>query len=59
LNWRLVQVPESVRDYIILHELAHLREMNHSRRYWRVVEELCPNYREAEDYLRKHSGLLR
>jgi len=59
LNWRLIQVPESVRDYIIFHELAHLREMNHSRRYWDVVAELCPNYREAEDYLRKHSSLLR
>ena len=59
LNWRLVQVPEFVRDYIILHELAHLREMNHSRRFWQVVEELCPDFRRAEDFLRKHAGLLR
>jgi len=59
LNWRLIQVPESVRDYIILHELAHLREMNHSRRFWQVVEEICPDFQLAEDYLRKHSGLLR
>jgi predicted metal-dependent hydrolase len=55
----LVQVPEFVRDYIILHELAHLREMNHSRRFWQVVEELCPDFRRAEDFLRKHAGLLR
>ena len=59
LNWRLIQVPEYVRDYIILHELAHRREMNHSRRFWRVVEDLCPDYQRAEEYLQKHSGLLR
>ena len=58
LNWRLIQTPDFVRDYIILHELAHRREMNHSRRFWREVERLCPNYREAERWLRQHAGLL-
>lgn len=57
LNWRLVQAPESVRDYIILHELAHLREMNHSDRFWAHVAELCPGWREAERWL-KHNGSL-
>ncbi|HOB97425.1 MAG TPA: SprT family zinc-dependent metalloprotease [Verrucomicrobiota bacterium] len=52
LNWRLIQVPEPVRDYIILHELAHLREMNHSARFWSEVAKLCPSYREAERWLR-------
>ena len=59
LNWRLVQTPASVRDYIVFHELAHLREMNHSRRFWSEVEEMCPGYREAERWLKNHSGLLR
>jgi hypothetical protein len=59
LNWRLVQVPPSVRDYIILHELMHLREMNHSARFWALVELVCPEFREAERWLRRHSGLLR
>ncbi len=54
LNWRLVQTPLHVRDYLIAHELAHLREMNHSRRFWRVVEELFPGWREAERWLREH-----
>ncbi len=58
LNWRLVQAPESVRDYIILHELAHLREMNHSQRFWREVERMCPGYEEAERWLNRHAGLL-
>jgi predicted metal-dependent hydrolase len=59
LNWRLIQTPPFVRDYICLHELAHLREMNHSRRFWRVVEQLCPDYRAAEKWLKQHSSLLR
>jgi predicted metal-dependent hydrolase len=59
LNWRLIQVPASVRDYIILHELAHLREHNHSPRFWAVVAEFCADYRQAEAWLKVHRGLLR
>ena len=59
LNWRLVQTPPFVRDYIILHELMHLRQMNHSARFWREVEGVCPEYEQAEDWLKRHSGLLR
>jgi predicted metal-dependent hydrolase len=59
LNWRLIQTPEFVRDYIILHELMHLRQMNHSARYWQEVEGVCPEYRLAEKWLKQHSGLLR
>jgi predicted metal-dependent hydrolase len=58
LNWRLVQTPDFVRDYIILHELAHLRHMNHSARFWREVERLCPEYRTAEHWLKKQGGWL-
>jgi predicted metal-dependent hydrolase len=52
LNWRLVQVPVAVRDYIIHHELAHLVVPNHSRRFWREVERLCPDWRASEGWLR-------
>lgn len=58
LNWRLVQTPEAVRDYIIYHELMHLREMNHSARFWARVAEVCPGWREAERWLKRHGSLV-
>jgi len=58
LNWRLVQTPESVRDYIVYHELMHLREMNHSARFWARVEEVCPNWREAERWIKRNGSLV-
>ncbi len=54
LNWRLVQMPADVRDYVIIHELMHVRQPNHSRRFWREVESVCPAWRDAERWLRKH-----
>jgi predicted metal-dependent hydrolase len=59
LNWRLIQTPPPVQDYIIIHELMHLREMNHSPRYWREVESVCSEYRVAERWLKQNSHLLR
>jgi predicted metal-dependent hydrolase len=59
LNWRLVQTPNYVRDYIITHELMHLLEMNHSTRFWKKVEEHSPLYLKAELWLRKDGKLLR
>ena len=58
LNWRLIQTPSFVSDYIILHELMHLREMNHSRRFWREVEQVCPEYSKAEGWLKDHEGAI-
>ena len=58
LNWRLIQAPEAVRDYIIYHELAHLWEMNHSDRFWARVERVCPGWREAEHWLKRSGSLL-
>lgn len=52
LNFRLVQMPPAVCEYVLLHELMHLRQQNHSRRYWRLVEDACPAFREAERWLR-------
>jgi predicted metal-dependent hydrolase len=54
LNWRLVQMPPSVSDYVILHELMHVRHPNHSRRFWREVAGVCAWWREAERWLRKN-----
>ncbi len=58
LNWRLIQTPDFVRDYIIHHELMHLKEMNHSDRFWARVEEVCPEWREAELWLKRNGSLL-
>lgn len=58
LNLRLVQTPPAVCDYVLLHELMHLRQQNHSRRYWRLVEEVCPGFREAERWLRVEGKAL-
>lgn len=58
LNWRLVQTPEFVRDYIIYHELMHLREMNHSDRFWARVEEVCPGWRDAERWIKRNGSLV-
>lgn len=59
LNWRLIQTPPWVQDYLILHELMHLREMNHSPRFWGLVQECCPDYTQAEAWLNAHVFLLR
>jgi hypothetical protein len=56
LNWRLILTPDSVRDYIIHHELMHLREMNHSARFWACVEEVCPGWRAAEAWIKRNGG---
>jgi len=58
LNWRLIQTPDFVRDYVILHELAHLRHMNHSARFWREVRSLCPDYERAKQWLKERRHLL-
>jgi hypothetical protein len=59
LNWRLIQTPAFVRDYLVVHEIMHLKEMNHSSRFWREVERACPDYEAAEQWLKRHSSLLR
>jgi predicted metal-dependent hydrolase len=52
-SWRLIMAPPFVLDYLAAHEVAHLKELNHSARYWRIVEKLDPNWRAAEAWLTK------
>ncbi len=56
-NWRLVMAPVAVLDYVVVHELMHRREMNHSPSFWKGVEEQCPDYRLHRSWL-KQNGLL-
>ena len=58
LNWRLIQVPDFVREYVLLHELMHRRELNHSRRFWRLVAACCPRHLEARRWLKREGKLL-
>jgi predicted metal-dependent hydrolase len=58
LNWRLVQMPDPVCDYVLVHELMHLRVANHSRRFWRQVAAVCPEYELARAWLRRHGREL-
>jgi predicted metal-dependent hydrolase len=51
LNWRLILVPPFVREYVMIHELMHRRELNHSQRFWRHVAAACPRYDEARRWL--------
>ena len=58
LNFRLVQMPSQVSDYVLLHELMHLKQQNHSRRFWRLVEAVYPMFRDAERWLRTQGKTL-
>jgi predicted metal-dependent hydrolase len=51
-NYRLIYLPDSLRDYVIVHELCHLQEMNHSASFWHLVAKTMPDYRELRKKLR-------
>lgn len=57
-NWRLMQAPEWVRFYVIVHELAHLTYMNHSTLFWQRVKTFCPEYLLAKEWLKQHQSQL-
>jgi predicted metal-dependent hydrolase len=57
-NWRLVMAPDDVIDYVVVHELAHLREKNHTRRFWNIVGQYDPNYEAHVDWLTENSARL-
>ena len=59
LNWRLVQMPEWVRDYVLVHELMHLRRLDHSPKYWALVAAACPDFERARRWLRELGRGLR
>ncbi|MEM4255330.1 MAG: SprT family zinc-dependent metalloprotease [Candidatus Norongarragalinales archaeon] len=58
LNWRIIMAPPSVIDYVIIHELAHLKEKNHTKEFWELVKNAMPNYEEKREWLRVNGTLL-
>ena len=59
LNWRLIMVPPSIYNYVIIHELAHLVHMNHGLLFWKLVQELSPNYSKDKEWLKKNGQEIR
>ena len=57
-NCLLVKVPEDVRDYVIIHELCHRMEMNHSKKFWKLVKDVLPDYRERRKWLKEKGNTL-
>jgi len=57
-SWRLILAPPVVLDYLVAHEMAHLREMNHSARFWSLVGSICPHVDEAERWLKRNGASL-
>jgi predicted metal-dependent hydrolase len=57
-NWRLLLAPEEVLDYVVWHEACHLLMMDHSPRFWALVERHVPGYRAPKRWLRRHGGTL-
>jgi predicted metal-dependent hydrolase len=53
-NYRIVQLPEEIADYVIVHELCHLKELNHSKQFWDLVAEQIPNYKKLREELHKY-----
>ena len=58
LNWRVIMLPPNCIDYVIVHELCHLIEMNHSSRFWNLVQTFLPNYAESRNQLKEFGFLL-
>ncbi len=58
LNWRLIQTPEEVSRYVVIHELCHMFEQNHSVRFWSAVGRYCPDYRSQEGWLKRYGREL-
>ena len=55
INWKILLAPLDIIDYVLVHELCHLKHMNHSKEYWSLVSTIFPNYKEKRNYLKENS----
>jgi len=58
-SWRLIQAPPAIVDYVVVHELVHISQPDHSRKFWQKVREVLPDYGQRRDWLRENERLLR
>jgi len=58
INMKLLYVPLDILDYVIVHELAHTKIRNHSKRFWKIVEDVLPDYKERRAWLKEHGSLI-
>ncbi len=57
-SWKLIMAPQEIVEYVIIHEIAHLRHKNHSQKFWKFVEEMMPDYKKHDNWLKKNGFLL-
>lgn len=57
-NWQIMQAPTSVIDYLIIHELCHLKHHNHGKKFWQLVARHCPEYKKEQTWLKQHGAML-
>lgn len=57
-NWKLILMPPEILDYVVVHELAHRKELNHSKDFWSVVEQILPDYKERRRWLKTEGALF-
>jgi len=57
-NWRLILAPRDILDYVVVHELCHLKEMNHSKQFWQLVEVQIPDHKKRRKWLKENHCLL-
>ena len=59
LNWKAIMAPDDAIDYLIVHELAHLKQMNHSHKFWELIASVMPEYEKAKRWLKDHQIIIR
>ncbi|TIO80025.1 MAG: M48 family metallopeptidase, partial [Mesorhizobium sp.] len=57
-SWRIMMAPPAVINYLVAHEVAHLKEMNHGPKFWKLCEKLCPDTDRCKDWLKRNGGAL-